>query len=119
MAWGHGDQKLFVATKNLLHSLSVHRGIPSLQSLSQRAIAQYLPSSWDSGNLVLPLKLKVAVAEVFDPVIQVHIHIHVHVLVCTCVDVHVHCMSYSGNLDQLNTLKGSITGIHLPIHTKL
>ena len=74
MTWAHGDQKLFIATKNLLHSITVHRGIPSLQSLCQKAVAQYLPARLQSYNLVLPLKLKVAVAEAFDPVIQVYIN---------------------------------------------
>jgi hypothetical protein len=73
MTWAHGDQKIFIATKNLLHSLSVHRGIPSLQSLCQKAIAQYLPAKEQSYNLVLPLRLKVSVAEAFDPVVQGHI----------------------------------------------
>ena len=70
MAWAHSDQKLFVATKHLLHSLTVHRGIPSLQTLCQSAIAQFLPSREMSYDLVLPTKMKVAVAEAFDPVVQ-------------------------------------------------
>ena len=82
MTWAHGDQKLFIATKNLLHSLSVHRGIPSLQSLCQKGIAQYLPGREQSYNLVLPMRMKMSVAEVFDPVVQViEINMYVHVLV--------------------------------------
>jgi len=71
ITWGHNDQKLFVATKNLLHSACISRGIPSLQSLCQSLIANSLPQRDDSFNLVLPTKLKVAVAESFDPTIQV------------------------------------------------
>lgn len=75
MTWAHGDQKIFIATKNLLHSLSVHKEIPPLQSLCQKAIAQFLPAREQCYSLVLPLKLKVAVAEVFDPVIQVSLQL--------------------------------------------
>ena len=39
--------------------------------LCQNSIAQYLPSKETSYDLVLPTKMKVAVAESFDPVIQV------------------------------------------------
>ncbi len=71
ITWGHNDQKLFVATKTLLHSATISRGIPSLQALCQNLIANTLSSKDESFNLVLPTKLKVAVAESFDPTIQV------------------------------------------------
>ena len=83
MTWAHGDHKIFIATKSLLHSLTVRREIPSLQSLCQKAISQYLPSRDQSHNLVLPFKLKMSVAEVFDPVIQVCIVITAEL--CWCV----------------------------------
>lgn len=84
MTWAHSDQKLFLATKNLLHSLAVHRGVPPLQTLCQSAIAQYLPSRDTSYDLVLPTKLKVAIAETFDPVVQGYIpHPH-HLLDYIC-----------------------------------
>ena len=67
-----------MATKNILHSVNIHKGIPSLQSLCQAAIANSLSNREDSFDLVLPTKLKVAVAESFDPIIQV--------CVCVCVD---------------------------------
>ena len=76
ITWGHNDQKLFVATKNLLHTVTIHRGIPSLQMLCQTAIASGLPGREASFDLVLPTKLKVAVAESFDSVVQVR--------TCTC-----------------------------------
>lgn len=71
ITWAHNDQKFFVATKNILHSINIHRGIPSLQSLCQASIANSLLNKEDSFDLVLPTKLKVAVAETFDPIIQV------------------------------------------------
>ncbi len=74
ITWAHADQKLFVATTNLLHSIAIHRGIPSLQSLCQMVAANALPSREASFELVLPTKLKVAVAESFDSVVQVGYH---------------------------------------------
>lgn len=71
ITWGHCDQKLFVATKNLLHVMNISREIPSLQSLCQAMIAGSLQGREESFNLVLPTKLKVAVAGCFDPLIQV------------------------------------------------
>ncbi len=71
ITWGHCDQKLFVATKNLLHVMHISREIPSLQTLCQALIAGSLPEREESFNLVLPTKLKVAVAGCFDPLIQV------------------------------------------------
>ena len=71
ITWGHCDRKLFVATKNLLHVMNISREIPSLQTFCQAVIAGSLPGREESFNLVLPTKLKVAVAGCFDPLIQV------------------------------------------------
>ena len=71
ITWAHQDQKFFVATKSLLHSVNIHRGIPSLQALCQTAVASSLAEREDCFELVLPTKLKVAVAESFDSVVQV------------------------------------------------
>ena len=71
VTWAHNDEKLFVATNTLLHSVTIHRGIPSLQALCQATISCALPSKDATFDLVLPTKLKVVVAETFDPVIQV------------------------------------------------
>lgn len=73
ITWGHCDQKLFVATKNLLHVMNISREIPSLQTLSQAVVAGSLQGREESFNLVLPTKLKVAVAGCFDPLIQVSV----------------------------------------------
>lgn len=51
--------------------MNISREIPSLQSLCQAMIAGSLPGREESFNLVLPTKLKVAVAGSFDPLIQV------------------------------------------------
>ena len=51
--------------------MNIHRGIPSLQSLCQAAVANSLAERENCFDLILPTKLKVAVAESFDSVIQV------------------------------------------------
>lgn len=71
ITWAHNDQKLLVATKSLLHSLTVHHSIPSLQQLCQATIASALSSRDASFDLVLPTKLKVAVAGAFESIVQV------------------------------------------------
>ncbi len=71
VSWGHSDRKYFVATKNMLHLVKVSREIPSLQSMCQALVAGTLPSRAESFDLVLPTKLKVAVAGCYDPLIQV------------------------------------------------
>lgn len=71
ITWGHCDRKLFIATKNLLHLVNISQEIPSLQILCQAVIAGSLPGREESFDLVLPTKLKVAVAGCFDPLIQV------------------------------------------------
>lgn len=71
VTWGHSDRKFFVATKNMLHLVKVSREIPSLQSMCQALVAGTLPSRAESFDLVLPTKLKVAVAGCYDPLIQV------------------------------------------------
>lgn len=73
ITWAHQDQKFFVATRNLLHCVNIHRGIPSLQALCQTAVANSLKEREECFELVLPTKLKVAVAESFDSVIQVRL----------------------------------------------
>lgn len=55
----------------MLHLVNISQEIPSLQSLCQAIIAGSLPGREESFDLVLPTKLKVAVAECFDPIIQV------------------------------------------------
>lgn len=74
ITWGHCDHKLFVSTKNLLHIVNISREIPSLQTLCQAVIAGSLPGREESFDLILPTKLKVAVAGCFDPLIQVCVH---------------------------------------------
>ena len=71
ITWAHNDQKLLIAAKNLLHSLTVHHGIPSLQMLCQSTISSALSSREASFDLVLPTKLKVAVAGAFESIVQV------------------------------------------------
>ena len=55
----------------MLHLVNISREIPSLQSLCQTVIAGSLPGREESFELVLPTKLKVAVAGSFDKLIQV------------------------------------------------
>lgn len=64
-----------MATKNLLHVMNISREIPSLQTLCQAMIAGSLPGREESFELVLPTKLKVAVAGCFDPLIQVCVRV--------------------------------------------
>lgn len=71
ITWGHCDRKFFVATKNMLHLVNISQGIPSLQTLCQAVIAGSLPGREESFDLILPTKLKVAVAGCFDPLMQV------------------------------------------------
>ena len=71
ITWGHTDRKFFVATKNMLHLVNISREIPSLQSMCQAIVGGALPGRDESFELVLPTKLKVAVAGCFDPLIQV------------------------------------------------
>ena len=71
ITWAHQDQKFFVATRNLLHCVNIHQGIPPLQALCQTAIATSLNEREDCFDLMLPTKLKMAVAESFDSIIQV------------------------------------------------
>ena len=71
ITWGHSDHKFFVATKNMLHLVNISREIPSLQSMCQALVASSLPSREESFELVLPTKLKVAVAGCYDPLLQV------------------------------------------------
>ena len=71
ITWAHADQKLFVATKNLLHTITIHRSVPSLQVLCNLAISSTLPNRESSHDLLLPTRLKVSVAETFESVIQV------------------------------------------------
>lgn len=51
--------------------VNISREIPSLQSLCQSVIAGSLPGKEESFELMLPTKLKVAVAGCFEPIIQV------------------------------------------------
>lgn len=72
LTWGHSDCKLFVAASQQLYTVSVDCGIPSLQSLCQRAISNALQHRDKSFDLVLPTRIKVGLAESFTSVIKVN-----------------------------------------------
>ena len=71
LTWGHGDSKLFVAATQQLHTISVEKEVPSLQSLCQRVIAEALCGREKAFDLVLPTRMRVGLAERFTSVIQV------------------------------------------------
>lgn len=82
VTWGHDNHKLFIATNHLLHTICIQRDIPSLQQLCQGTISSSLKERDACFDLVLPTRLKFAVAERFNSLIKVHSW-HVHVVSIT------------------------------------
>ena len=71
ITWGHKNQKLFVATGNVLHTASILTTIPTLQQLCQSMVASSLSKRESSFELTLPTRFKFALADTFNPVIKV------------------------------------------------
>ena len=71
ITWGHDNQKLFVATGNVLHTASIQATIPTLQQLCKSMVASSLSKRESSFELTLPIRFKFALADTFNPVIKV------------------------------------------------
>ena len=72
ITWAHDNSKMFVATSNVLHTVSISRCIPSLQQLCQSIVSSSLVNRDNSYDLILPTRFKVALAETFNPIIKVN-----------------------------------------------
>lgn len=70
LAWGHNDQRLFVACSNVLSVVRVYKRIPTLGLLSQLVVKSYLPSAGYARAFLLPEKVRHELAYLFSSTIK-------------------------------------------------
>ena len=124
ITWAHADQKLFVATKNVLHTITIHRSVPSLQALCNLAISSTLSNREFSYDLMLPTRLRATVmcvclyVGVFRYLFCILVGRHeLLVLLKLCTHTHPHTHTHTPHMHTHTTHTYTLMHTHTHTHT--